>query len=70
MTDLQHYLKVIESEEYKQWEATRATGFKPASLNILEPLAVSGHGFAVKVMKALNPDWQPPKQQGVSDGSS
>ena len=62
MTDLKHYLEVIKSDEYKQWEDSRLARFKPASLNILEPLAVSGHGFAVKVMKALNPDWQPPKE--------
>jgi hypothetical protein len=62
MTDLRHYLKEIETKEYKQWEATRATSFKPGSLDILEPLAVSGNPKAIEVMKSLNPDWQPPKE--------
>jgi hypothetical protein len=62
MTDLKHYLKQIETEKYKRWEATRATSFKPKSLNILETFAISGHPKAVEVMKLLNPDWQPPKE--------
>jgi len=38
--------------------------FKPARLNIIEPLANKGHPKAMEVMKLLNPDWEPP-----NDGS-
>lgn len=62
MKDAKYYMEHVNTDEYKQWEASRATGFKPASLNIIEPLAVSGHELAVEVMKKLNPDWQPPKK--------
>lgn len=62
MKDAKYYMEHVNTEEYKQWEDSRATGFKPASLDIIEPLAVSGHQLAVKVMKQLNPDWQPPKK--------